>query len=103
MQITLAPVRDETPLVLERSGDTLVLNGDILDLSTIPEGAELPVEAVDSPYIAGPIRRENNVLFLTLALPHGADAPDETRYPAVLVLDEDGPVSLPPYEDATNV
>ena len=44
--------------------------------------------------------RAGGVLHLTLILPHGADAPLETRFPAALTLTGDGPVALPPYENA---
>ena len=98
MHITFSPVRGDTPLVIDRQGDTLTLNGDLLDLSVVPDGATLPAEAVASPFLAGPITRKDGILHLTLALAHGAQAPEETRFPEPITLTEDGPVDLPAYE-----
>lgn len=97
MHITLSPVRSDTLLQLERHADTLVFNGDPLDLSPIPEGATLPACAIDCPWIAGDVDRRDGVLHLTLVLPHGSDAPAETLFPHALILTEDGPVALPPH------
>lgn len=97
MHITLSPVRSDTPLHLERRGDTLVFNGESLDLSPIPEGATLPAAAIDCPWIAGDVARLGGTLHLTLVLPHASDAPPETLFPAPLHLTADGPVDLPPF------
>lgn len=97
MHITLSPVRSDMPLRLERHGDTLVFNGESLDLSPIPDGATLPAAATGCPWIAGDVDRRDGALHLTLVLPHGADAPPETLFPAPLMLVADGPVALPPY------
>ena len=103
MQITLSPVRGDAPLSLERHADVLTINGEILDLSGVPDGATLPAEAVASDLVVGAITRQDGVLSLTLNLPHGANAPEETRFPAPLSLTTDGPVDLPPYEELENV
>lgn len=97
MQITLTPVRRDDRLSVERYGDTLVLNGMPYDFSHLPEGAVLPRTAVDCDWLASNVTRIGGTLQLTLILPHGASAPDETRYPAPLFLSEDGPVALPPH------
>lgn len=98
MEITLSPMAGLPELRLERHGDTLIINGSKLDLSAIPEGATLPNEAVASEYINGPITREGGTLRLVVVLPHGWNAPEETRFPAPLTLTHDGPVALPPYD-----
>ncbi|OWV60001.1 hypothetical protein CDZ98_09135, partial [Mameliella alba] len=48
MQITLSPVRREGRPTFERLGDTLVIDGETFDFSGVPEGAQLPAEAVAS-------------------------------------------------------
>ncbi|OWV58337.1 hypothetical protein CDZ98_15060, partial [Mameliella alba] len=48
MQITLSPVRREGRPTLERLGDALVIDGETFDFSGVPEGAQLPAEAVAS-------------------------------------------------------
>ena len=98
MQITLSPTRRDTPLSLSRNGDTLTLNGEVFDFSPLPEGATLPPEAIASDWFAGPVERVGGALRLTLVLPHGANAPQETLFPAPLTLTGNGPVALPPYE-----
>jgi len=102
MHITLTPMRHNTPLILERVGDTLTFNGEEFDFSPIPEGATLPRDAVECEWLASDITRMDGVLHLTLILPHGANAPEETRFPKPLVLTTDGPVELPAYEEPAN-
>jgi hypothetical protein len=98
MIITLSPFRAETPLTLHRAGDTLTMNGEAFDLSGIPEGATLPRAAVDCDWLASDIIRVDGVLHLTLLLPHGADAPEETRFAAPITLLADGAVTLPRFD-----
>ena len=100
MQITLTPMNRDDRLTLERSGDSLTINGEAFDFTAIPEGGTLPRDAVACDWLAGDVTRAGGVLHLTLILPHGADAPLETRFPAALTLTGDGPVALPPYEVA---
>jgi hypothetical protein len=98
MQIILSPIRAETPLTLHRAGDVLTVNGEVFNLSGIPEGATLPREAVACDWLASDITRQGGSLQMTILLPHGANAPEVTRHPAPLVLTSDGPVTLPPYD-----
>lgn len=98
MKISLSPVRLDKELTLSRNGDVLEINGEAFDFSGIPEGASLPPGAVSCDWLASDIERINGVLHLTLILPHGANAPQETTYPAPLEVTEDGPIELPPYD-----
>ncbi|MCR9276320.1 hypothetical protein PVW46_14455 [Mameliella sp. AT18] len=100
MQITLSPVRREGRPTLERLGDALVIDGETFDFSGVPEGAQLPAEAVASDWLAGPVTRIAGELHLALALSHGANAPQETLFPDPVQVASDGAVPLPPY-DAT--
>jgi len=100
MQITLSPIRADTPLTLSRAGEVLTVNGTPHDFSPLPDGAVLPEGATGCPWIIGAVTRTGGVLQLTLLLPHGPDAPQETRYPAPLTLTGDGPVALPPHDAA---
>lgn len=97
MHITFSPVRLDTPLVLEKQGDVLVVNGEPFDFEPVPEGATLPQAAIASPHFAGPVERIDGVLHLTVRLPHGANAPEETRFPAPIDVQTDGPITLPPF------
>ena|SRR6056297_1883692 len=98
MHIVLSPTRRDTPLELSRSGDALTINGETFDFSPLPEAATLPAEAIEGDWFAGPVERIDGVLHVALILPHGANAPEKTLFPAPLVLADDGPVSLPPFD-----
>ena len=98
MQITLTPVRLDTPLTLHRSGDVLTINGTAYDFGPLPEGAILPRAAVDCDWLASDVERIGGEIHLTLILPHGAHAPEATRHPAPLTLTGDGPVALPAHD-----
>jgi len=98
MHLTLSPMRRSDRLNLHRAGDVLTINGVVYDFGPLPDGATLPREAVECDWLASDIERIGGVLHLTLMLPHGTAAPDETLFPTPLDLTHDGPVDLPPYE-----
>ena len=95
MIINFSPVRMDEQLMMDREGDMVMLNGVEFDFSSLPEGATLPQEAINSKWFAGPVERVNGQLHLTLILPHGANAPEEARFPKPIYLDYDGSVPLP--------
>lgn len=104
MKIILSPVRRDDALVLVRTGDVLTVNGEEFDFSALPEGSVLPVEAIASDWFAGPVERVDGALHVPLILPHGANTPEDTRFPEAITLMQDGPVALPAYaveEDAS--
>lgn len=98
MKITLKPMRMDTILVAELSGDILILNGEEFDFSPLSEGALLPREAVDCKWLASDVERVGGEISLDLILPHGADAPKETLFPAPITITEDGVIALPPHD-----
>lgn len=98
MRITFAPQRRDDRLTLERQGDTLLINGDALDLSGIPEGATLPRDAVACDWLGSDIERIQGTLHLTIILPHGPAAPQETLFPGPIDVVADGPIALPAWE-----
>ena len=98
MHIILSPTRTDAPLVASRAGDTLTLNGETFDFSPLGEGETLPADAIESEWIVGDVARTDGVLHLTLRLPHGANAPEETRFPEPISDPPDGEIALPPYE-----
>jgi hypothetical protein len=98
MNIDFSPMRRDIKLSLSRQDDVLTLNGEDLDLSLLPEGATLPQSAVASDWIAGDITRKDGVLRVPLVLPHGANAPEETRFATSISVQKDGSVALPTYD-----
>lgn len=95
MQISFAPQRRDGTLDVVTDGDTLTINGDVLDLSALPDGSTLPAGAVACAWIVGPVARIGGVLHLTLLLPHGPDPSPAVAYPEPIIVTEDGPVPVP--------
>lgn len=99
MLINFSPRRmDIDNFLLDVEGDILYVNGEDFDFGPLNEGDSLPASAVDSPWFDGTITRTNGVIVLTVVLPHGANAPEERRFPQPINTAEDGPVELPPYD-----
>lgn len=101
MYIKLSPVRRDERLIARVDGDTLTVNGVVIDFSDLPEGALLPVGAIKNEWVAGEVTRLNGEIRLTLVLPHGAVAPMNTLFPEAFnspLHISDGHVPLPPYE-----
>ena len=98
MKITFSPMRRDDRLTVSRSGDTLTINGEAFDLSVVPDGATLPADAISSEWFGGPVERIDGDLNVTLILPHGANAPQETRHAAPITLTGDGPVDIPLHD-----
>ena len=99
MIINFSPVRGDVQPTVSVSGDVLTINGATLDLSGIPEGAKLPAEAIASDWIAEEtfLTRTSGVLSVTLVSPHGANAPEETRFPEPITVTS-GVVVFPAYD-----
>lgn len=98
MKLTFSPIRMPEALTAVVNGAKITLNGVALDFSPMPAGSMLPRDAIDSPWIAGDVvRDETGELTIPLILPHGVQAPQETLFPAPLTV-ADGPVALPLYE-----
>ena len=95
MKITLSPTRSDKTLTASRDGDTLTLNGEEFDFSPLEEGEALPADAIDSEWITGDVTRTDGVLHITLRLPHGANAPEEARFPETIIDPPDGEIALP--------
>lgn len=98
MKIKLSPVRMDTQLTASVSGEVLTFNSETVDLSDVLEGES---SVIDSQWIVGPVLRIDGELHLILVLPHGANAPHETRFPAAYTYPmtvEDGTIPLPPYD-----
>ena len=99
MKIILSPMRRDERLTLSKAGDALTLNDEVFDFIDLPNGATIPRSAISSDWFAGDVTRdETGELTVPLILPHGANAPEETRFPSPLENVADGPVVLPIYE-----
>ncbi|MBY6135030.1 hypothetical protein KUV61_04270 [Nocardioides marinus] len=99
MQIDWNPVRRDEALTITKQGDALTINGEVFDFDPLPEGATLPRDAVACDWLASDVERIGGEIHLTLLLPHGADAPEETRFPQPVAMAGDGPVPVPPHSN----
>lgn len=87
--ITLSPMRRDDTLTVSVAGDVLVLNGVALDLGAYTADPETPHD-----WIVGQPVQDGGLWHLTLVLPHGADASEQTRFPPPITVTADGPVAL---------
>jgi hypothetical protein len=87
----MTPMRHSGPLTAERNDDTLILNGEVVNLATC--GPDTSPWIVDTPQ---KIEGEWHVL---LVVPHAADAPEETLYPEPFRVSGNGALPLPPYSN----
>ena len=94
MRISFSPQRRDDTLTVSKSGDTLTINGDLVDLSAIPDGATLPAGAIDSEWIVGPVDRIGGVLHVKLVLPHGANALPSVAFAEAITV-TDGSIEIP--------
>lgn len=95
MQIIPSPIRHDTRLSAEIEGHMLILNGHRVDLSQIGEES-VDGEILGSEWILA-ARRDDGEIVVRLLVPHGAQAPDQTLFPAPIKPRGNGPVSLPRY------
>ncbi len=97
MKLSFTPARMNNQYEASVSGDVLTIDGEALDFGPLPDGATLPKDDVDCPWLASDVERIDGEICLTLMLPHGANAPEETRFPEMVTIAE-GEVVLPPYD-----
>ena len=102
MKISFSPVRRDDTLALSKSGDVLTINGEAFDFTDVPDGATLPREAVTCDWLASDVDRLDGQIQLTMILPHGSDAPHETRFPQPIIVGDDGPISIPLHNNPVN-
>jgi hypothetical protein len=98
MKIILSPQWRTERLVLERDGDTIITNGVATDFSGLAEGERLTSQEIASSWFTGAgVTRIDGELEMTIIVPHGDRAPEETLFPEPIIDAEDGAVALPPY------
>lgn len=100
MHISFSPMRRDDRLELVRQGDVLIVNGEAFDFTSLAEGDSLPRAALACDWLASDVTRAGGAIHLTLILPHGAGAGQETLFPAPRLVTSDGPVDLPPHDAA---
>lgn len=95
MKIRLIPVRMDQGLEARLEGEVLWLNGQAVDLSGVVEGEPVAADRFGCDWLAGDVVREKGEISVSLILPHGAEAPDEARFPAPFRVARRGRIALP--------
>lgn len=95
-KINLYPVRsDNVPESVAIQGASLVISGTEFDFSFLDDGDTLPSSAIASDAICSDVSRSGDTIELALRLPHGPDAPKSVRFPQPILVEQDGPITLP--------
>lgn len=92
-EISFCPQLSDADLSLEKRGNVLIVNGDELDFSDLPDGGEYPPEAIDNPPIVGGVTRVGEEIQITVILPYLMPGHFETPPPITVI--NDGPIELP--------
>ena len=102
MYLIFTPQRRDETLVLVRSGDSLVINGQHADFHGMAPGEARSEFGADIPWLLHALRRPDGMLEVHLILPHGPEASEARRNPAPMALAEDGQVCLPGEETVSD-
>jgi len=95
MRVSLSPMRHDARLIASIAGETITLNGDVLDLSLVAEGDEF---WAGNPWVLSPVTRVGGQLRFLLMLPYGPDAPEATKWSTGFIdTPPDGPLDLPSW------
>jgi hypothetical protein len=95
MRLRFLPQRRDEMFELERRGECLIVNGQELDFSSVPDGGVATPADIGSAWLAENVRRENGQIEVTLFLPLEANAPESRRFPEPVLAETDGPIALP--------
>ena len=95
MLINFSPIRSDRALEINKTGETLTINGVPYNFSQLPNGATLPKEAIGCEFIVSDVNRVNGEIELTILLPHGANSSHEARFPEPINMTTNGQVVLP--------
>lgn len=96
MKLRMYPQRwDNEPYELVKLGDSVFINGEEFDFSSMLEGAELPANAIASKWFMSKMERIDGDIELTMLYPIPANYSPEQANPIFLVDLPDGVVVLP--------
>lgn len=96
MRISFSPQNNIATLELYVEGDKIIINGDILDFSDLPDGGSYPVDAIDNALIGGAVLRINGEIHATVILPYNlSNPPQSVVFPNPVTVNTNGRVPLP--------
>ena len=107
MKVTLSPQRRDDIVNYQKSGDTLLVNGEGFDFSKLEDGDVLPREAIKSEWFSGDVTRVDGELWLSLILPNPWNYSQAQAFPSPIQVTKNGlldmPKSLPlPRQESVN-
>lgn len=95
-KVNLSPVRSDVgQLVVSKQGAALVINHNEFDFSFLNDGDTLPHSAITGSTFCQDVIRNGEVIDVTLRLPHAHDAPESVRFPQPILVEQDGPITMP--------
>jgi len=96
MRISFSPQDSDATLELVVNGSKLIINGDILDFSDLPDGGSYPVDAIENDLIGGAVSRINGEIHATVVLPYKlSNPPHAVVFPMPVTVTANGRVPLP--------
>lgn len=105
MFIKLQPKRDENGTYIAfKSGEKIIIDYVVFDLSKVVEGSTLPPSAISSNRFAGVVERIDGDLKVQLFVSNPINYSQEQASPLPIVNPEDGQLTFPlplPYEDGS--
>ena len=94
LTIKFSPVRsDKGQLTASLSGKVLTVDGVAYDLNLVPDGATVEHDVLKE------LTRTGDDFELTLTLPHGAKAPEATRFPQPVMVTANGDIDVPVFDE----
>lgn len=96
MRIHLSPqYRKDRSLSVTKAGDTLTINGEVFDFSTLPDGGTIKHQDIPSEWFVEDVSRDSGELRVTLLLPHGPAPEPWQAFPDPITVEADGEIDLP--------
>jgi hypothetical protein len=102
MKIHLSPIRSDQEIVATKSGDSLIINGELFDFSPMGDGDTLPAEAINSPWFPADVEKQDDELILTLLFPIPRNFSPEQAFPVPIEDVPDGEIAFPQPLSAIN-
>lgn len=93
MRISFSPQAAFATMRVSRAGQVLTINGDSIDFSALPDGAEIENGGDLHPSIAGKVERVDGELQLTLLLPYWKAG--HVDAPPPIINPPDGSLAIP--------
>lgn len=81
MKINLTPMRSDSRFSVSLAGMQLRIGDSFIDLGSVTAETPMPCHMTGCDWIVSDITMEEGEISVTLIFPHGADAPEEMRFP----------------------